>query len=445
MNSAQAAEMEMDQVLAQKGYVISKHKVYNPGLPAGVLGKGNFGCVYKAGGHGLPWAIKKIESASTFDFLTQKEIEVLRLLNGHRNIVSLADTIAHPSRDWLFIVMEFVEGGDLLGALTKHPHIFDEALVRPMMFHISCGLAYAHEAGVLHRDLKPENILLRRDMVPKIADFGLARMVGNMEICQTMAGTPGYMAPEVMDMSVPYDFPADVFSLGLVFADMLSEASCLEWLIAAKPTVDKERFLKRWPAGASPGKKTAAVVGLQRKTACQIPGERITAYQLCMDLLELEKTDPMPCKLWLAGTTGLPQGPPSKRMVTPAGAAEIAGRLGYAKGVPVLVKVDGEMRGGVVEHISTTLCPGAAQVRYQADEGEKTVLVCPWQFTAMLRPALREALSVERSRITNAGEGEESGGASSTRASAQVKRRGTRQKSMEVRNSRCQTPGCCVQ
>lgn len=433
----------MDTLLSQKGYTISRHKVYNPGLPAGVLGKGNFGSVYKASGRGKFWAVKKIHNASTYHFLTQKEISVLALLNGHPNIVSLADTLAHPARDWLFIVMEFVEGGDLLGALTKHPHSFEEPLIRAMMFHISSGLAYAHAAGVLHRDLKPENVLLCKDMVPKIADFGLARIVGMADFCQTMAGTPGYMAPEVMDVRVPYDFPADVYSLGLVFADMLSQKSCLEWMIAGIPSVDQKRFVKRWPAGAMPGKKSAAVIALQKKATCQVPGERITAYQLCKDLLQIEKTDSMPCQLW-SRVSKVP-GPPAKRMVSPADAAEIAGKLGYAKGSPVLVVVDKQWHKGKVEHISTALCPGALQVRYKSDKGEKSTLVCPWQFATMLRPGLREPLSIERSRITDAGESTDADGpvAKLERNAANSMRKS--KAPPEVRETRCQPATCCVQ
>jgi predicted Ser/Thr protein kinase len=432
----QAADAEMDLILAQKGFKISRHKVYNPGLPAGVLGKGNFGCVYKATRNGTAWAVKKIEKASAFGNLTQKEIEVLRLLNGHPNVVVLEDAIAYPSRDWMFLVMEFVESGDLLGALTKYPNLFEEPLVRAMMFHVSCGLAFAHEVGVMHRDIKPENILLCSNMVPKIADFGLARMVGTTEICQTMAGTPGYMAPEVMDVRVPYEFPADVYSMGLVFVDMLSETSCLEWAMAGRPAADKERFVKKWPPGTGPGKKTKALVALQRKAACQVPGDRITAFQLCKDLLDLEKEDPMPCKLWSVQTK-MPAAPPAKRMVSPESAAEIAGRLGYAKGSPVLVYVDGQMHEGTVEHISTALCPGAAEVRYKVDRGEKTTLIPPWQFAARLRPAMREPLGMDRSRITWSGEDD--------RVVQSKSRRSTKLVPEANGKPRCTPAGCCVQ
>lgn len=451
--------MEMDAVLAQRGYTVSRHKVYNPGLPAGMLGKGNFGCVYKASGHNCMWAIKKIHNAAAFDFLTQKEIGVLRLLSGHPNIVSLADVITHPWRDWMFIIMEFVEGGDLLGALTKHPQVFEESLIRAMMYHISCGLAHAHAAGVLHRDLKPENILLKSNMVPKIADFGLARTVGITDVCQTIAGTPGYMAPEVMDARCLYEFPADIYALGLIFRDMLSDTSCLEWMIARAPPVDRERFMKRWPAGTFPAKKTHNILVMQRKLVCPVPGERISAYQLCKDLLEVDRIDPMPCKLWSLATQ-TPDAPPPKRMVTPWAAAEIAGRQGYAKGSDVVVHAEGQWHNGRVEHISTTACPGALQVVYQVDKVQKTTLVCPWQFTADLRPRQQEPPSGEQSRVT-LDEGARSTsvkpartaslkqlmGCKSSKRDTSVRTRGTRDRTPvpAVRMKKCHPPKCPTQ
>jgi len=446
----QTEEMEMDNVLAQRGFTICKHKVYHPGLPAGVLGKGSFGSVYKAIGNGSAWAVKKIDNAATYYNMIQKEVEVLRLLNGHPNIVSLADAVAHPPRDWLFIVMEFVEGGDLLGALTKSPQIFDESLVRAMMFHISCGLGFAHAVGVMHRDLKPENVLLGRDLVPKLADFGLSRSVGMMEFCQTVAGTPGYMAPEVMTGCVPYDFPADVYSMGLVFADMLSDKTCLEWFMGGRPECEQERFRKKWPVGFAPQKyKSVAIIGMQKRAICQAPGERITAYQLCVELLALEKSDPKPCKLWSVPTK-MPQGPPVKRMVSPTDAAEIAGRLGYAKGASVHVQVGGQMREGKVEHISTTLCPGAAQVRYKAPEGEKTMLVCPWEFATTLRPCLQEAPGAERSEITCQGDdaGEATARTARTRglrSSSSRRRSKSRQLTPSAKNIKCKVGACSIQ
>jgi len=294
----------------------------------------------------------------------------------------------------------------------------------------------------MHRDLKPENVLLNRDLMPKIADFGLARTVGSSEVCRTIAGTPGYIAPEVLDVRVPYDFPADVYSLGLVFADMLNQTSCCQWWLADKPEPVKERFLKKWPADKSPATMSDAILKLPKRLTLHVPGERTTAYQLCQDLMELADKDPMPCKL-LSVTPKMPSGPPAPRVISPVDAADIAGRLGYTKGSNVMVRVADVWKEGEVDHISTALCPGAAQVRFQGEECEQLILIAPGQFAEFLRPAMQVPLSVERSVITMHGD---------IAAKGTVERRNRKSRTArtprpvpEAAKSKCQPAGCCVQ
>ena len=86
----------------------------------------------------------------------------------------------------------------------------------------------AHDEGVVHRDIKPENVLLDRRGRVKIADFGLARLLGQVHDDFTLTGshqvmgTPKYMAPEQMEGSHDVDHRADIYSLGVVFYEMLT-------------------------------------------------------------------------------------------------------------------------------------------------------------------------------------------------------------------------------
>src|SRR5579871_5971839 len=97
--------------------------------------------------------------------------------------------------------MEFVDGGDLAGRLrTGRP---SPRWAAEMVATLARAIEYAHEMGIIHRDLKPSNVLLTREGQPKIADFGLAKMVylsDESEAFQTVAGavlgTPAYMSPE---------------------------------------------------------------------------------------------------------------------------------------------------------------------------------------------------------------------------------------------------------
>lgn len=87
------------------------------------------------------------------------------------------------------------------------------------------AVIYCHDQGIVHRDLKPENLLLSsKDLdkaTIKISDFGLARFISSEELATTTAGTPGYVAPEVLSRE-PYDHRCDYWSLAVVMFIMLS-------------------------------------------------------------------------------------------------------------------------------------------------------------------------------------------------------------------------------
>jgi hypothetical protein len=96
-----------------------------------------------------------------------------------------------------------------------------------MVPHICEALQYAHDQGVVHRDIKPENILVDRAGSIKIADFGLAKLVGGSagrRLTQTaqVMGTPHYMAPEQIEHPIDVDHRADIYSLGVVFYELLT-------------------------------------------------------------------------------------------------------------------------------------------------------------------------------------------------------------------------------
>src|SRR5439155_20787148 len=90
------------------------------------------------------------------------------------------------------------------------------------------ALQFAHEQGVVHRDIKPENVLLDKQGRVKIADFGIAKIVGgdggrtNLTGDEQVIGTPHYMAPEQVEKPQTVDHRADIYSLGVVFYEMLT-------------------------------------------------------------------------------------------------------------------------------------------------------------------------------------------------------------------------------
>ncbi len=122
--------------------------------------------------------------------------------------------------------MEFVDGLNLRGLIRKGQLKPEEAL--RIVPQICEALQYAHDEGIIHRDIKPENILLDRRGNVKIADFGLAKLLGTMSPDSALTGsrqvigTLRYMAPEQMETPLAVDHRADIYSLGVVFYEMLT-------------------------------------------------------------------------------------------------------------------------------------------------------------------------------------------------------------------------------
>src|SRR5262249_1687039 len=124
------------------------------------------------------------------------------------------------------IVMEFVSGNNLRQLLqTGAPN---EGQILRIVAQVCDALQYAHDAGVVHRDIKPENILVDARGQVKIADFGLAKLVGlapahrSLTGSRDVMGTVYYMAHEQLLRNLDVDRRADIYSLGVVFYEMLT-------------------------------------------------------------------------------------------------------------------------------------------------------------------------------------------------------------------------------
>ncbi len=122
--------------------------------------------------------------------------------------------------------MEFVDGLNLRQLLLAGKMQPEQALA--IVPKICEALQFAHEQGIVHRDIKPENILLDKQGRVKIADFGIAKMLGVKDGRQALTGardvvgTPHYMAPEQVEKPLTVDHRADIYSLGVVFYEMLT-------------------------------------------------------------------------------------------------------------------------------------------------------------------------------------------------------------------------------
>src|SRR5262245_43733307 len=186
-----------------------------------------------------------------------REAKALARLN-HPHVVAVHD---FGESDGLFyLVMEYVDGANLRNVLAKGGLAAHEALA--IIPQICDALQYAHEEGIVHRDIKPENILLDSKGRVKIADFGLAKLIDRPRATFTLTGsqqimgTLDYMAPEQRLTPQQVDHRADIYSLGVVFYEMLTGELPLGRFAppSSKPGVDPRldgivfRALEREPA-----------------------------------------------------------------------------------------------------------------------------------------------------------------------------------------------------
>jgi tRNA A-37 threonylcarbamoyl transferase component Bud32 len=193
------------------------------------LGRGGMGAVYKARQPRLDRlvALKILapEKQNDLQFAErfEREARALARLN-HPNIVTVFD-FGEVSGQF-YLLMEFVDGLTLRQLLQNGKLAPAEAL--NIVPKICEALQYAHEQGIVHRDIKPENILLDKQGRVKIADFGIAKIAGlepkgfSLTGARDVMGTPHYMAPEQVEKPQTVDHRADIFSLGVVFYEMLT-------------------------------------------------------------------------------------------------------------------------------------------------------------------------------------------------------------------------------
>lgn len=121
----------------------------------------------------------------------------------------------------LYIVTEFVPGGDLRHLLKDEIKDVSWKLRIKMALDTATAMTYLHSKNVVHRDLKSHNLLVDENNRIKICDFGFSRKVGDAEEPMTLCGTDEWMAPEVM-LGEKYDAKADVFSFGMVLTELIT-------------------------------------------------------------------------------------------------------------------------------------------------------------------------------------------------------------------------------
>ncbi len=238
-DAAPAGDRTTDPASSRSSFVAPAPEELAPHFPqfeiVELLGKGGMGAVYKARQPELDRfvALKilppEVGKDPAFAERFTREARALARLN-HSSIVAVYEF--GEAEGLYYFVMEYVDGANLRQTLAAGGVTPPEALA--IVPQICDALQSAHEEGVVHRDIKPENILIDKRGRVKIADFGLAKLLGvdredsgvenpfTLTGTRQVVGTPHYMAPEQMQGSSTVDHRADIYSLGVVFYEMLT-------------------------------------------------------------------------------------------------------------------------------------------------------------------------------------------------------------------------------
>ncbi|XP_005991710.1 death-associated protein kinase 2 [Latimeria chalumnae] len=194
------------------------------------LGSGHFGevrkCLEKSSGSFYAAKFIKVRKCKTSRLglereSIEREVMVLHDLE-HPNIMRLFDIF--ESKSEVVLILELISGGELFDFIAEKDALTEEGAIQ-FLQQILEAVAYMHSKQIVHFDLKPENIMLLEKEVPnprmKIIDFGLARKLENGVDFRSLAGTPQYIAPEVINYE-PLTTASDMWSIGVITYILLS-------------------------------------------------------------------------------------------------------------------------------------------------------------------------------------------------------------------------------
>lgn len=197
-----------------------------------ILGKGFFGCVYKGTlPDGTVVAVKKLDGLSQGEKQFRAEVSTIDTIQ-HVNLIRLLGFCTDQSMKML--VYEYMPNGSLdRNIFARTPVKLSWNVRFQIALGVAKGLSYLHEecrSCIIHCDIKPENVLLDASFMPKIADFGLAKLVGRdfSRVLTTVRGTVGYLAPEWIS-GTAMTAKADVFSYGMLLFEIMSGKRNSAW------------------------------------------------------------------------------------------------------------------------------------------------------------------------------------------------------------------------
>ena len=152
-----------------------------------------------------------------------QEASILQSLN-HPNIVHFKELIVDNKNDYIHIVMEYADGGDLSQKIkSQKGKLFTESQILHWFYQICQAIRYLHEnKKIIHRDIKSSNIFLTKNNQIKLGDFGIAKRLNKtFSKAHTIVGTPYYLSPEIIN-NEPYDYKSDIWAMGVLLYEMVT-------------------------------------------------------------------------------------------------------------------------------------------------------------------------------------------------------------------------------
>jgi serine/threonine protein kinase len=269
------------------------------------IGQGTYGFVYRAkvtdkehSDEGETVALKRIimhnESQDGFPLTSLREVKTLRRCCRHTNIVQLLDVVVGSGRDAVFLLFEYCEH-DLSSLITNAHHnkssrssndsssssssvspLFKESEVKSLTKQLLSAMEYIHRNHVVHRDIKLSNLLYNSKGQLKVADFGLARTLASPvdhesnSLLTTKVVTLWYRSPELLLGCTNYSFSVDMWSVGCIFAELLTN----EPLLPGNTEMEQIKRIfgllgspseRIWPGVSDLSMFTTGVLDLQRQ------------------------------------------------------------------------------------------------------------------------------------------------------------------------------------
>lgn len=253
-----------------------KNKIEDDYISGNTIGKGKFGSVWlcRSRASGVEFACKTLVKGEE---TVHREVEIMQHLSGHPGVVTLE--AVYEDSESFHLVMELCSGGRLIDQMAKEGR-YSEQRAANIFKELMLVIKYCHDMGVVHRDIKPENILLTTSGKIKLADFGLAMRIANGQSLAGLAGSPAYVAPEVLLGN--YAEKVDVWSAGILLHALLVgvlpfQGDSLEAVFESIKTAKLDFHTGIWESVSKPARDLLERI-LTRNAASRITADEVLSH-----------------------------------------------------------------------------------------------------------------------------------------------------------------------